>query len=666
MAPPHATACRRSRPAPLARGAFLAVCAFLGCSDPYVWRSGPRDAAAGGACPDTSEPSDRAGGGSTWDAAAADASHASDDASAADVLEPPVDAASAPCVPGPMRIRAIQGRAHTSPCLGLHVGPVDGVVTVVTATGFLMQDPDPDDDPATSEAFEVVAARPPSVSSGDRVAVSGTVAEVGQAPDLTVTRLVDASVALEATERALPDPVVLGEHGRKPPTEVIEPTGADQRFDPAAHGLDFYESLEGMRVAVEGAVTSSGTTASGEIALLGDRGSLATHRTERGGVFVTAEDQNPELVILDGALETGAPLVSTGDRFDGPIVGVMGYADGSYRLFNTERLPGVVHAAQSPEATRLAGSADELTLATLNLDNFARTEHSRVGAFATLIARDLGSPDLLVLEEVEDDNGTDPGVLGADANYAALSAAIAAAGGPRYDWRDLPPAQENGDGGVDDGNIRVGFLFNPDHLELVDRDLSEAELGAAVRETESGPELHPNPARLAPTDPAWADSRKPLVGEFDVQGKKLLVVGCHFRSRMDDDPLFGSVQPPRTPSAEQRQAQAQLIAHFVDRWLAADPEAAVVVAGDLNDVDFSATLALLRDAALTDLAAGLSPADRYSYVFRGNAELLDHVLVGPSLVKGAAADIVHVFADAPAPTRASDHDPVVVRVQRPR
>jgi predicted extracellular nuclease len=565
-------------------------------------------------------------------------------------------------VPGPLQIHAIQGRAHTSPCVGLRVGPVVGIITAVTATGFVVQDPHPDDDPATSEGLEVITSPPPLVTAGDVVAVRGIVAEAGQAPDMTVTELVDANVTVEATGCALPDPVLLGDRGRRPPAEVIEPTAAEQGFDPAAHGLDFYESLEGMRVAVEEAIAASGTAASGEIVVLPDQGCWATHRTDRGGVYVTPEDSNPERVIVDDALVAGAPLVSTGDRFDGPIVGVMGYADGSYRLLNTERLPRVVRGEPSSEATELTEAAEELTLATLNVDNLVRAERERVATFAKLISVDLGGPDLLVLEEIEDDNGTDPGVLGADANYAALSAAITRAGGPLYDWRDLPPAEENADGGVTDGNIRVGFLFNPERLELPDRDRWLAELGAAVRETESGPELHPNPARLAPSDPAWASSRKPLVAQFVFQGRKLLVIGCHFRSRTGDDPLFGVAQPPRTPSAEQRQAQARLVAHFVDRWMAADPEAAVVVAGDLNDFDFSATLDLFRDASLTDLAAELSAGDRYSYIYQGNAQLLDHVLVSPSLVDGAAADIVHVFADAPARTRASDHEPLVVRI----
>lgn len=616
----------------LATGLVAGPC--FGCSDPYVWRSRP------------SEPADRTDGGSSEPAGT----------SAFD--------AGPGCAAGPMRIHDVQGSGHTSPCAGLDVGPVMGVVTAVTRTGFVMQAPDPDDEVDTSEGLEVVAAAPPMLSAGDVVAVSGTVAELGRAPALTVTALTDAIVAVQATGRTLPAPVVIGEHGRRPPVDVIEPTGTAQgHLDAVAHGLDFYESLEGMRVAVEMPVAASGTASSGDIVVLADRGAGATHRTLRGGVYVTPDDWNPERILIDDARVTGAPLVSTGDRFDGTVVGILSYAAANYRLSNTERLPPVVHTEPPAETTTLVGSSDRLTIATLNTENLTRADTERLGAIAALISAELGGPDLLVLEEMQDDNGTAPGVLTAGANFAALVAAVATAGGPLYHWRELPPDEENADGGVTNGNIRVGFLFNPDRLDFTDRDRSNSALGAAVRETDSGPELHPNPSRLAPSDPAWAASRKPLVGEFLFQGKKLLVVGCHFRSKLGDDGLFGAMQPPRTPTEDQRHAQARLVARFVDRWRSADPEARVVVAGDLNDYDFSTTLDVLREAALTDLAELLPPEDRYTYVYQGNAQLLDHVLVSPSLVAGARADIVHVFADLPASTRASDHDPLVVRVE---
>ena len=53
---------------------------------------------------------------------------------------------------------------------------------------------------------------------------------------------------------------------------------------------------------------------------------------------------------------------------------------------------------------------------------------------------------------------------------------------------------------------------------------------------------------------------------------------------------------------------------------------------------------------------------RYSYVYLGNSQVLDHVLVSGSLRNGVEIDMVHVNAEFPAADRASDHDPVIVRL----
>jgi hypothetical protein len=70
---------------------------------------------------------------------------------------------------------------------------------------------------------------------------------------------------------------------------------------------------------------------------------------------------------------------------------------------------------------------------------------------------------------------------------------------------------------------------------------------------------------------------------------------------------------------------------------------------------------------LTALIETLPPAERYSYVFDGNSQALDHIMVSSNLLNhGAAAagyDIVHVnseFID-----QASDHDPQLVQLTMP-
>ena len=55
----------------------------------------------------------------------------------------------------------------------------------------------------------------------------------------------------------------------------------------------------------------------------------------------------------------------------------------------------------------------------------------------------------------------------------------------------------------------------------------------------------------------------------------------------------------------------------------------------------------------------LPAAERYTYVFRGTAQAIDHIVVSRALSAVAELDIVHVNSEFPDGERASDHDPVI-------
>ncbi|HZE29776.1 MAG TPA: endonuclease/exonuclease/phosphatase family protein, partial [Gaiellaceae bacterium] len=169
------------------------------------------------------------------------------------------------------------------------------------------------------------------------------------------------------------------------------------------------------------------------------------------------------------------------------------------------------------------------------------------------------------------------------------------------------------------------------------------------------------PGRIAPANSTWDSSRKPLAGELTYRGHKLFVVVNHFNSKGGDDPLRGRFQPPNEVSAAQRHQQAQLVAGFVSDLSNADPNANVVVLGDLNDFEFSQTVQILETAGLHDLMDTLPPNQRFSYELEGNAQVLDHIMVsGPLFARPLVFDPVHVNAEFF--DQASDHDPSVVRV----
>ena len=129
----------------------------------------------------------------------------------------------------------------------------------------------------------------------------------------------------------------------------------------------------------------------------------------------------------------------------------------------------------------------------------------------------------------------------------------------------------------------------------------------------------------------------------------------HFASKGGDEPLYGRHQPPARPSEAQRIAQAEEVRHFVDQL---PRRANVVVLGDLNDFQFSPALDELTPR-LTDLIDLLPKDERYSYVYEGNSQTLDHVLVAGRIAQ-ADYDVVHVNAEFA--NQASDHDPQVVRL----
>ena len=574
-------------------------------------------------------------------------------------------------LPPPVPIHDIQGATHISPFAGQRPR-VLGIVTAKSTNGFWMQDPSPDADTASSEGIFVFTSSPPSaLAVGDSVRVQGTVQEFrpGGATNgnLTTTELSGTpTVTVLSTGNPLPPAVVVGTGGRIPPDTVIEDdaTGSVETsgaFDPDQDGLDFYESLEGMRVQLNDAVAVGPTEPDfGETPVIGDNGANASIRTYRGGLLLRPDDGNPERVTLDDLL-TPLPKVNVGDHYSGPIVGIMDYNFGNPFIEVTSAGLSAIHDGATRETTDPV-VAGELAISTFNFENLAAGQTDKLAALASLIVNNLRSPDVIAGEEVQDNNGeTNNGNVDASQTLTQLVAAIQAAGGPTYEWRQIDPVNGQ-DGGAPGGNIRQVFLFRTDRgLSFVDRPGGDSATPNAVVGSGATTHLHYSPGRIDPASSAWAASRKPLAGEFDYRGHKLFVIANHFNSKGGDDPLRGRFQPPHRVTETQRHQQAHEVADFVSSISTADPNADVVVLGDLNDFEFSETVQILETAGLHDLMDTLPPNQRYSYEFEGNAQVLDHVMFsGPLFGRPLVFDPVHVNAEFF--DQASDHDPAVVRV----
>jgi hypothetical protein len=569
----------------------------------------------------------------------------------------------------PARIRDIQGAAHRSPLEGHAVSSVPGIVTAKVSNGFFFEDPDADSNPATSEGlfvFGTVAAN--AVAVGDAVEVAGFVTEFrpggATGNNLTQTEITSPDVDVLSGGNALPGPSLIGKGGRIPPDEIIDNDSTGDAevsglFDPSEDGLDFYESFESMRVQVNKAWVVGPTNDFGEIPIVGDTADRASIMTNRGGVVIRPNDFNPERIHLDDRLMP-VPDLDVGDRFKTPVVGILDYSFGNFKLDVAEPFT-TVSGGLEREVAKVAG-ADELAVATFNVENLDPGDGPATFAeLAELIVHNLKAPDIVALEEIQDLNGpVNDGTTEAGPTLTMLIAAISAAGGPTYDYRQINPVN-NADGGQPGGNIRVGFIFRTDRgLSFVDRPGGTSTVATGVVAGPDGPQLTFSPGRVDPANPAFDDSRKPLAGEFLWQGARLFLVANHFSSKGGDDPLFGRFQPPNRVTETQRHAQAQVVNGFVDSILALDAAAKVIVLGDLNDFEFSETLAILEGGVLDNLVLSLRRPERYTYVFEGNSQVLDHILASHKAYRALEAyDIVHVnaeFAD-----QASDHDPQVAR-----
>lgn len=567
-------------------------------------------------------------------------------------------------------IYEIQGAGHTSPFVNQTV-TTTGIVTAVDSNGFYLQDPTGDGNADTSDGIFVFTRNRPAVAVGDELQVAGTASEFipggASTNNLSITQISSPTIATLSTGNALPTTTGIGASGRVPPTQIIDNDNFSP-YDPAQDGIDFYESLEGMRVTVNDALAVSPTNRFGEIFTLADNGENATGLSGRNTLNIAPDDFNPERIQIQfdsGILPDFEQQVNVGAQL-GDVTGVVSYAFGNFEVAVTEAFTPVQQSSLQPEVSSLEGTADQLTVASYNVLNLDPNDadgdqdiaSGQFAQIASQIVNNLNSPDIIGLQEIQDNDGSvNSDITSAEATLQTLVDAIAAAGGPRYEFIDNPLIGDDTNGGQPGGNIRNAYLYNPDRVSFT------GELGTVT---------DPTAQQADPSNPFY-DSRLPLAATFLFNGQEVTVVDNHFTSKGGSAPLFGQLQPTVDPGdpnggqedpdinggVEARRAQAEAVNDYVEGVLATDPNANVAVLGDLNEFEFISPLEILEGDELNNLTETLPENERYSYIFQGNSQSLDHILVTDSLVTGAEFDPVHVnseFVD-----QASDHDPLLSR-----
>ncbi len=531
-----------------------------------------------------------------------------------------------------LTIPQIQGSGLSSPYEGQQVTTRGNVVSAAVRDGFFMQAVSGDADPSTSDGIFAFTSSAPGVAAGDVVDVTGVVKEY-----FGFTEIEPGTVTVIARGGPLPAPLDLAPSS-----------------DPATAALAM-ERFEGMLVRVSGALAVSGTDEFGDFyALAGDARPFREAGIEYPGLTgLPIWDGNTEIFEIDTDRIGPGAMVIGGASVDS-AVGPLGYSFGDYQIWASS-LSFTNPTYPRPVRARTAG---EMTIASQNLlrlvdgdADYAR----RLGKFSLLIRDLLRGPDVLAVAEA------------GSRNVLEDLAARIAADDPSLDYEPLLLE------GNDPGSIDVGFL---------------------VRSTVSVASV----AQILPDETFTHDGRSydlfdrpPLLlrASYLANGAPFdfAVIAVHLRSLNDiETSEFARVK---------RHRGALRLAESIRDLLAAEPNLRLAVTGDFNAfemtdgyVDVMGQITGVSDprgamipvepvqgyAGLRNETLTVRPEERYSYVHEGSAQVLDHALSSPGLVRWirefafarANADASEAAADDATAMRASDHDATILFVMTDR
>jgi len=597
-----------------------------------------------------------------------------------------INCASPPPTATLVTIAAIQGSGSSSPITG-QVVRARGVVTGRTSNTYFMQTPDgsadDDLDPDTSEGMLVFTGSTPTVTAGQFVETTGTVTEFIPGADPSSppkTEITQAGVTVFSGGNALPAPVTI--------------TAADTDPEGSIEQLERYEA---MRVQVpvltvvapsQGNVNEPTNTSTNTGVFYGVIEGIARPFREPGIEVpdplppnappnIPRFDANPERIRVDSDLQPGAVAlaVATGATVSN-LVGPLDYSFRAYTIAPDAATPPGVAGGNGAQPVP-APPADQFTVASYNVERFFDTVNdpaigepvltpaafsARLNKLSLYVRNILRTPDVIGLQEVE--NLT---TLQAIATKINADAVANSEPDPAY----TPFLME----GNDIGGIDVGFLVKSARVDVVDV-TQEGKNATYINPNNNLPELLNDRPSLVLRALIHAPASGPDL--------PVTVIVNHLRSLSGvDDPVDGN--RVRT----KRRAQAQFLASLIQARQVANPDERLAVIGDLNAFGFNdgyvdsvgtikgqptpADQVVLASADLVnpDLTnlEDAAPADqRYSFLFDGNAQTLDHALVSQNVLplaaglhrgRGNADSPDTLRSDATRPERLADHDPLV-------
>ncbi len=583
-------------------------------------------------------------------------------------------------------INVIQGEGDISPRDNATVS-TRGIVTAIIKKGFYIQTPDSeiDKNSKTSEGVFVFTkkAPPAEVVVGNLVQVSGTVDEYKPSGDkyaLRMTQITRPRVQVISKDNPLPSPFVL--------TAVdIDPKGAVNQM----------ERFEGMRVKINSMTASSATggrvddktgIAYTDGTFFGVLTGTPRPMKEAGLDVMTvildklpasfpAFDMNPEMLRIDSDAQIGRKQihVSAGATIKN-IVGVIDYAYKTYTLLIDTNSSPVVEKMKVA-VPGIAAKEREVLVSSFNLENFFDDEKNsenveketitpknifegRLNKASIIIRNYMMMPDVIGLIEIENLK-----VLKSLADKINADAIAEKQVNPEYEAY----LEEGNDGrGID-----VGILVRKSKVKVVEVKQLGKDAVFTAPDKQSYP-LFDRPSLLAKLEYADAKLGKPFEFTFVIN---------HLKS-------YSGIDDEKTGSRTRlkKRLQAEWLATFVAERAKTNPTERLILGGDFNAFQFNDgyndVIGILKgkpdvnalepsktpiNTGLINLVDFLPANQKYSFIFGGNAQTLDHFLVNePAAMRSLSFGFARVNADFPLvyyndasrPERLSDHDPAML------
>ncbi|HET8796740.1 MAG TPA: hypothetical protein VFO89_03575, partial [Thermoanaerobaculia bacterium] len=603
-------------------------------------------------------------------------------------------------------IHDIQGPGASSPIVGASV-TTRGIVTGVRSNGFFIQEPDAsvDADPATSEGVLVFTSSAPPAAAvvGAYVQVTGTVTEFVPSADPLqppLTELTAPTVVQLSTGNPLPAAIPLT-------ATFPDPAGVHDQL----------ERLEGMRVSAAsltvvgptlGSLSEANATSTSTGVFYGvitgvprpfrEPGIQAPDPAPSGGGTIPPIprfDSNPERIRVDSDGLVGGPLIDV--NAGAAVTGLIGPLDYTFRTYTILPDPGaaigVTGGATATSVT--APTGQEFTVASYNVQRFFDTADDagksdvvltaaafdkRLAKASLGIRNNLRMPDIVAFSEME--NLTTLQALAARISADAIAATQP---DPLYNAYLVE--------GNDVGGIDVAFLVK---TATVAPATPRVEVVAVQQELAGTMFVNPDSSSELLND------RPPLrlnaiIHHPNGASFPITVIANHLRSLGSANSESAGSNGWSTSGARvraKRQQQAEDLANLVQARQTGDPAEHILLVGDFNAFEINDglghSLGVIGGTPVPDNETAVggdgvdlvnpdfdnlfdSPpaAERYGYVFDGNAQNLDHALVNTPLDTDTSAHrLEHArinadFADTArndgtTPVRLSDHDPLLV------